>query len=73
MRRLRTIIDAINELVFLFDRHKNIAKSITLVFLNNFHALRIHDLSLNLMPKFNNDNMCANFMLVIKAFHESVF
>lgn len=53
----------VNGLVFISDCHKSIAKSIAQVFLDNFHALCIHHMSLNLTTKFNNNNMCANFML----------
>lgn len=66
-------IGTVNGLVFVSDRHKSIVKSIALVFPDNFHALCIHHLSLNLTMKFNNDNVCANFMLAAKACSESVF
>lgn len=67
MRRLEKPINDMNELVFVSDCHKSIASSISLVFLDNFHALYIDHLRLNLMTNFNNDNVCANFMVAAKA------
>lgn len=67
MRRLETAIVVANGLVFVSDCHKSFAKSIVLVFPDNFHTLCIHHLSLNLTTKFNNDNVRANFMLAMKA------
>lgn len=73
LRRLDTTIGHVNGLVFVSDRRKSIVKSIMLVYLDNFHAMCIHHLSMNLMTKFFNNDVCMNFMLAVKAYQESIF
>lgn len=63
----------LNRLVFVYDYHKSIAKSMALVLPGSFHALCNHHLRLNLTTKLNNDNMYANFILGVKTCRDSIF
>lgn len=73
MRRLQININVINEVVFVSDRYKSIAKPTALVFLDNFHPLCISIIWVWTLWQNSTRITFVNFMLDAKACRESVF
>ena len=73
MLKLREAIREVENLMFIYDRHINIAHTLSTIFLKAHHRLCTYHIKMNINHKFKTDYCDAEFDLTAYAYRVSKF